>query len=184
VVTLEAGPRPYDELPILIVGRDYHTHTNYLDWIHEYSGPTASFSWSPPTSKATKTVTFNASSSSPNIGTIVSYTWNFGDGNITSTTNPTITHRYASPKHYDVTLTVLNSVNLTGSVTKSVKITCLADINMDGAVDVNDLAPVVAAFGLYQGNSRWNPDCDMNADNIIDVYDVAHICHYFGWHDP
>ena len=32
VVTLNAGPRPYDELPLLIVGRDYHD-TNYLDWI-------------------------------------------------------------------------------------------------------------------------------------------------------
>jgi parallel beta-helix repeat protein len=32
VVALEAGPRPYDELPLLIVGRDY-SNTNYLDWI-------------------------------------------------------------------------------------------------------------------------------------------------------
>jgi hypothetical protein len=32
VVKLNAGPRPYDELPLLIVGRDYHD-TNYLDWI-------------------------------------------------------------------------------------------------------------------------------------------------------
>jgi len=32
VVALEAGPRPYDELPLLISGRDYH-NTNYLDWI-------------------------------------------------------------------------------------------------------------------------------------------------------
>jgi thermitase len=32
VVALEAGQRPYDELPLLIVGRDY-SNTNYLDWI-------------------------------------------------------------------------------------------------------------------------------------------------------
>jgi hypothetical protein len=32
VVTLQAGPRPYDELPLLISGRDY-SDTNYLDWI-------------------------------------------------------------------------------------------------------------------------------------------------------
>lgn len=36
VVTLEAGPRPYDELPILIYGRDAHD-TNHLDWISAYS---------------------------------------------------------------------------------------------------------------------------------------------------
>jgi subtilisin family serine protease len=29
---LNAGPRPYDELPLLISGRDY-SNTNYLDWI-------------------------------------------------------------------------------------------------------------------------------------------------------
>ena len=40
VTTLTAGPRPYDELPLLISGRDYH-NTNYLDWIHAYSAPTA-----------------------------------------------------------------------------------------------------------------------------------------------
>ncbi|MEM3628632.1 MAG: CARDB domain-containing protein [Candidatus Bathyarchaeia archaeon] len=32
IVKLNAGPRPYDELPLYIIGRDYHD-TNYLDWI-------------------------------------------------------------------------------------------------------------------------------------------------------
>jgi hypothetical protein len=148
------------------------------------SNPTANFTWSPPMPRATKTVTFNASSSTPNTGTIVSYTWNFGDANITTTTNSLITHRYAVSKRYNVTLTVLNSVGLTGSVTKTVKITCLADINMVGKVDIKDLAMVTAAFGSYPGLPRWNPDCDMNGDNKIDIFDVAYVCHYFGWHDP
>jgi PKD repeat protein len=146
--------------------------------------PTASFTWSPPMPRATKTVTFDASGSTPNAGTIVSYTWDFGDGNITTTTSPSITHRYSVSERYNVTLTVLNSVGLTGSVTERVKITHLADVDMDGAVDVSDLALVVAAFGSYPGKSGWNPACDMNEDNIIDVYDVAYVCHYFGWHDP
>jgi hypothetical protein len=153
------------------------------DYVVQYN-PTASFTWSPPMPRATKTVTFDASASTANTGTIVSYTWDFGDGNTTTFMYPTITHRYAVSKRYNVTLTVLNSVNLTGSVTEHVKITHVTDIDMNGVVDVSDLTPVVAAFGSYPGNSRWDPACDMNADNIIDVYDVSYVSHFFGWHDP
>jgi hypothetical protein len=154
------------------------------DYVVQYN-PTASFTWSPPMPRATKTVTFDASTSTANTGMIVSYTWDFGDGNITTTTSPTITHSYANPKRYNVTLTVLNSVGLTGSVTKSVKITCLADVNMDGRVDIKDMAMVTAAFGSYPGHPRWNPNCDMNGDNRIDIWDVAYVSRYFGWwQDP
>jgi thermitase len=156
--------------------------------------PVANFTWSPPMPRAMKTVTFNASSSTPNGGTIVSYSWDFGDGNTTTTTNQTITHRYAVSKRYNVTLTVLNSVGLTGSITRSVKITSLADINMDGKVDIIDVAMVTAAFGSYgpdraypgsPPSPRWNPVCDVNGDNRIDIYDVAYVASFFGWwRDP
>ncbi|KPV63563.1 MAG: hypothetical protein AOA66_0840 [Candidatus Bathyarchaeota archaeon BA2] len=39
VTTLTAGARPYDELPLLISGRDY-SNTNYLDYIYATAGPT------------------------------------------------------------------------------------------------------------------------------------------------
>jgi len=48
-------------------------------------------------------VTFNASSSTDNIG-IVSYEWDFGDG--TTGTGITVNHTYANPGTYTVTLTV------------------------------------------------------------------------------
>jgi hypothetical protein len=153
------------------------------DYVVQYN-PTARFTWSPPLPRATKTVTFNASTSTPNTGTIVSYIWNFGDANITTTTKAVITHCYTVPKRYNVTLTVLNSAGLTNTVTKIVKITCVADINMDGKVDIRDLAMVVGAFGSRPGCPRWNPDCDMNGDNKIDIRDLAYVCCYFGWHDP
>jgi parallel beta-helix repeat protein len=145
--------------------------------------PNASFIWSPQMPRAAETMTFDASTSTPNRGTIVSYIWDFGDGNITTTTNSIITHRYANPKRYNATLTVLNSVNLTGSITRTVKITGLADINVDGKVDIRDLAMVCGAFGSYPSHQRWNPACDMNGDNRIDIYDVAYVAHYFGWHN-
>jgi parallel beta-helix repeat protein len=146
--------------------------------------PVVGWDWSPPMPRATKTVRFNASSSTPNIGTIVSYTWNFGDGNVTTTTNPIITHTYTDPRYYNVTLTVLNSVDLSGSITKTVKIASLADINMDGKVDIRDLAMVCGAFGSYPDHPRWNAACDISGDNRIDIYDVAYVAGHFGWHDP
>jgi hypothetical protein len=63
-------------------------------------------------------------------------------------------------------------------------LTCRADLNMDGVVDVDDVTMVAGAFGSYPGHPKWNSAYDMNEDNIIDVYDVSYVCHYFGWHSP
>ena len=38
------------------------------------------------------------------------------------------------------------------------------DLNMDGRVDVTDVAMVSAAFGSYPGHPRWNPVADENED--------------------
>jgi YVTN family beta-propeller protein len=53
---------------------------------------------------------FDASSSLSPVGTIANYAWDFGDGScIEETTNPTISHTYASDGFYTVILTVTNS---------------------------------------------------------------------------
>lgn len=55
------------------------------------------------------TIIFDASASSSPVGSIANYSWDFGDGHTASTSNPLITHTYASPGSYLVTLTVTNS---------------------------------------------------------------------------
>jgi len=82
--------------------------------------PVANFTWSPQRPLVNEVVTFNASSSTPKGGTIKNYTWNFADSNITTVTNPVITHVYKVEKIYNVTLTVADSEGLTGSCSKSV----------------------------------------------------------------
>ena len=52
---------------------------------------------------------FDASSSVTPVGSIVSYAWNFGDGNTLTTPAPTTSHIYALAGSYAVTLTVTNS---------------------------------------------------------------------------
>ncbi|MEM2971066.1 MAG: PKD domain-containing protein [Candidatus Bathyarchaeia archaeon] len=71
--------------------------------------PVADFCWAPLYPQRGETVTFDASASTPNGGTIVSYTWDFGDGNITTVSQPTITHVYSATGDYLVTLNVTDS---------------------------------------------------------------------------
>jgi len=106
----------------------YHAYTNYGDFtvkltvtdnssltgektsiIHITQHPVASFTFSPPDPLMHEIVTFNASASTPDGGVLVSYTWDFGDGNITTEYDPIITHAYATYGTYTVTLNVTDS---------------------------------------------------------------------------
>lgn len=57
---------------------------------------------------AGESVSFTAAQSSDLQGGIVSYQWSFGDGNVATTTTPTITHNFPNPigGKYDVRVTV------------------------------------------------------------------------------
>jgi len=72
--------------------------------------PTACFTWTPSIPKVGQTVTFDASASRPNGGTIVDYAWNFGDGSVSH--GKTVIHTYNSPGTYTVTLNVTDSSGL------------------------------------------------------------------------
>lgn len=72
--------------------------------------PVASFSWSPSTPEVDELVTFNASASMPVGGEIVSYEWDFGDGNHAS--GKVVTHRYSTAGTFTVTLNATDSEGL------------------------------------------------------------------------
>ena len=84
--------------------------------------PTADFNYLPTYPLAGETATFNASTSAPNGGTIVSYFWDFGDGTTANVTSAIITHTYLSFGNYTVTLTVKDSEGLTNSCSKVIRI--------------------------------------------------------------
>jgi len=81
-------------------------------------------------------LTFDGLASNDPDGTIVSYDWNFGDGNtgIGSTTN----HVYADNGSYTVSLTVTDDKGATASDT--------------ALVTVSNVAPTASANGPYSGN--------------------------------
>jgi len=74
--------------------------------------PSANFTWSPLNPCTNETVSFDASSSVPNGGTIVSYEWNFGDNG--TTTGKNVEHSFTDVGNYTVILNVTDSEGLSG----------------------------------------------------------------------
>ncbi len=68
-------------------------------------------------------VLFNASLSTDPDGTIVDYTWNFGDGTIVNGTNKTIQHTFILEGVYDVVLTVTDNSGALDDYTISIDTT-------------------------------------------------------------
>lgn len=91
------------------------------------SPPTASFVFSPNNPYPNQTVTFDASSSSPEgfNDTIIRYAWDFGDGvklvktgTPSNPPDPTATHNFLSLRQYTVTLNVSDTENLWATASK------------------------------------------------------------------
>ncbi len=81
-------------------------------------GPSAIFSGSLAKSG---TATFDASGSKDIDGQIVSYKWNFGDGQTATTTGPSTSHKYANKNgSYQVTLTITDNQGTTATYTKQI----------------------------------------------------------------
>jgi len=91
--------------------------------ILSYRPPEAAFTYTPSILNATLPITFDASASMDfNLGFIANYTWNFGDGNITTVTDATVEHAYMAPITYTVNLTVTDDDGQTNSTTKSITV--------------------------------------------------------------
>jgi PKD repeat protein len=153
------------------------------------TGPRASYTWSPPMPGVNRTVTFDASASKPGWnGTaytpIISYKWDFGDGNVTIVTTPKITHVYTREGNYTVTLTITDTGGLQDSVTHVVTVIPTpqlpGDINGDGIVNYLDAILLGAAFGSQPGDPNWNLKADINGDGIVNYLDAIILGANFG----
>lgn len=82
--------------------------------------PAANFTYSPKYPLVNQTVEFDGSLSYDPDGAILEYTWDFGDGNVTTVQNPLIMHAYQETDTYLVTLTIKDSDGLSNSITKQV----------------------------------------------------------------
>ena len=84
--------------------------------------PIANFTYSPEKPVVNQSVTFDASSSYDPDGKIIAYEWDFGDGNITNTTEEVIKHSYSEAGSYEVVLTVTDDKGAKNSTTKMVTV--------------------------------------------------------------
>jgi PKD repeat protein len=71
-------------------------------------------------------VQFDGSASNDPDGSIISYSWDFGDGN--SGSGPMPSHTYATANVFNVTLTVMDDAGATGSAGTKATITPVADV--------------------------------------------------------
>lgn len=88
--------------------------------------PIADFVYTPPSPTVGTTVTFNASSSYDPDGSVASFAWNFGDGATAS--GPIVSHAFPSDTPYTVRLTVTDNEGATGTKSRTVAVSSLADV--------------------------------------------------------
>ena len=82
--------------------------------------PIASFTYTPENPVVNQSITFDASSSYDPDGTIVSYEWDFDDGN--TAMGKIVNHVYSSADEYTVTLTVTDNSSAKNSTSKVVTV--------------------------------------------------------------
>lgn len=65
-----------------------------------------------------------------------------------------------------------------------VQVRFTGDVNVDGRVDIVDLATVGASFGSTPSTPGWNPEADINNDSVVNIVDLAIVAANFGAVDP
>ena len=121
------------------------------------SPPVASFTATPSSGTAPLSVQLDASASTDNGGSIVTYNWNFGDSSAAGS-GVTTSHAYAAPGTYTVTLTVTDNGGTTGSTTRQVSVnsSSTAALSKIAAIDVGDMT--ACAVGVDGKAWCWGPN--------------------------
>jgi PKD repeat protein len=108
----------YFDVTLTVTGESTTTDSETQQvWIGPNQAPTADFSY---TTIGGNAVGF-ADQSTDSDGTVVGWSWDFGDGNTSTDQNPV--HTYPSPGTYSVTLTATDDDGATDFVTKDVSVT-------------------------------------------------------------
>jgi len=135
---------------------------------------TADFTWTPYSARVAEPVVFDGSLSQPGWnGTysapITGYQWSFGDGNVTSTTNTSITHTYASPGLLTITLTVYDSVGDNSTISKTVSVVS----SMHVSISTDTASSLIGLSVNIQGTLKDDYGNGQEGDVIVVSYTFA-----------
>ncbi len=103
-----------------------------------FAGPVSSFVYSPSMPLAGYALSFNGSASWPSTGaTILSYAWDFGDGNVKSSPFASFTHTYSAAGTYVVLLNVTDSASQTAGSSMTIIVDKPPPVPFDYAVSIS-----------------------------------------------
>lgn len=124
--------------------------------------PVASISASTTSGEVPLTVSFDASGSSDSDGSIISYSWNFGDGSTAS--GQTVSYTYSTAGSYNAVLTVTDNEGATGQTSVTITVTNLdaCDGNLAPTANVT-ASPTSGDASLtvsFDGSASTDPESD------------------------
>jgi PKD repeat protein len=156
--------------------------------------------------KPYRTVAGNGTSTSINITTSnkgdVTETFNvslFYDSNIIGTQTVTLASKQATILSFNwTTPTTLGNYTIkaeasqvsgetdtaNNSLSSTIQVSILGDINGDGGVDMKDVSRVASAFQVSPTSPKWASNGDLDENGVIDMKDISIIAKHFGEHYP
>jgi hypothetical protein len=135
---------------------------------------------SSPIAFVRKSTCFNATESYDPDGSIVSYCWDFGDGNVTTTIDAVITHNYTRIGSYSVTLNITDNQGELSTAVANITIQLKGDLNGDGFVNILDISIIGIAYNSRPGDLNWNPKVDFDKNNFINIIDLTQVAIEYG----
>ncbi len=119
--------------------------------------PVASFTYSPAAPNAGGSVTFDASSSFDPDGSIVSYSWNFGDGSALGS-GVTVSHTFANAGTYTITLGVVDNVGGAAASSQFLTIKSATDVPPTASFTVSPSSPIAGQAATFDASASSDPD--------------------------
>lgn len=117
--------------------------------------PVAFFTYSPDNPTPQESILFDASGSYAPSGRIVQYAWDFGDGTVSTLTDPLITHSYPVDGDYTVQLTVTDNNGYIGTAIAVVPIRCVVFLRVVILGQPGTPVGGVKVTAYYNNGSAW-----------------------------
>jgi len=127
--------------------------------------PTASFTFSPTSPTKSDTVSFTDLSTDLD-GSVVAWSWDFGDGGTSTLQNPT--HKYSQAQSYTVALTVTDDDGAKGTATKGASVGDSATVRVSSSP--NPVTIPVGGNALVTYTFRNDGTCSVTFTQILAAY--------------